>query len=169
MPLSGILSKVTGFLGSGKDFAESKITELLASRYPDLSDVMVVMDKIKARVKDDEVDALSPKEDDGKWRPALLTVALLVKLQKLNDHMEDPTAAVMSDNEAQSKLLLVFGAYWHICTQIGKGLRSFEHDSQGLFLFYVLYLWCPQNVWVLYILFLLWRGYVKISYDGCIS
>ena len=88
MPLSGILSKVTGCLSYGKDFAESKITELLASRYPDLSDVMVVMDKIKARVRDDTDGSAEEEEDDGKWRPALLTVALLAKLQKLNDHME---------------------------------------------------------------------------------
>ena len=67
-----------------------------------------------------------PETDDQKWRPALLTVALLIKLQKLREHMNDPSANIMSDMDNQEKLLQVFGAYWHMCTRIGKALRSFE-------------------------------------------
>ena len=91
---------------------------------------MGVIDKIKARVADDDVHLgdESVEEDDGKWRPALLTVALLVKLQNLLSEMDDSQDG--TDNEDQESLLQVFGSYWHVSVKIGEGLRGFTQDDE---------------------------------------
>jgi len=131
MGLTKMFGKLGSLLSTGLEYAESKVGSALSSRYPDLDAVMTVMNKIEDRVKNDDVrDSADPETDDQKWRPALLTVALLIKLQKLREHMNDPSANIMSDMENQEKLLQVFGAYWHMCTRIGKALRSFESDSE---------------------------------------
>ena len=89
---------------------------------------MAILDKIKARVADDDVHLGDESvQDDGKWRPTLLTVALLVKLQNLLSAMDDSQDG--TDNEDQESLLQVFGSYWHVSVKIGEGLRGFEQED----------------------------------------
>ena len=91
---------------------------------------MGVIDKIKARIADDDVNlGDESEEDDGKWRPTLLTVALLVKLQNLLSEMDDSQDG--TDNEDQESLLQVFGSYWHVSVKIGEGLRGFKQDDEA--------------------------------------
>ena len=119
-----VASGLQSTFNTAKEFAESKITSYLSKKYPDLQEVKVVLDKIKERVNDDNVD--NPVEVDNKWQPTLLTVALLCKLQKLTDHMEEVwlANAVIDEPENEENLLNVFGCYWHLCAKIGEGLRS---------------------------------------------
>ena len=62
------------------DFAESKVQDLLTKCYPDLQDILPVLASIKERVKDTPDGA--DTDSDNKWRPTLLTAALLFKMQK---------------------------------------------------------------------------------------
>ena len=69
--------------------------------------------------------------DDGRWRPILLTIGLLYKLQKIRESgacwYNAPDIFVNDDNH-EIELLSVFGFYWHLLLEVSKVLRSSEID-----------------------------------------
>ena len=137
--MDSMFNKIAAGLKNGVssvlDFTESKVLGFLHRRYPDLNDVMEILSTVKHRVQDDDVpDLAGASSPDDKWRPVLLTIALLCKLQKLNDHMEDSgwynsPQVIMDNPDEEEKMLDVFGCYWHTCVRIAKGLRSFDPNA----------------------------------------
>ena len=72
--------------------------------------------------------------DDGKWRPILLTIGLLYKLQKIQDSGEnwynDP-AVFVQDGDHEINLLSVFGFYWHLLVEVSGLIKSSDVDHSA--------------------------------------
>lgn len=72
--------------------------------------------------------------DDGKWRPILLTIGLLYKLQKIQDSGEnwynDP-AVFVQDGDHEVNLLAVFGFYWHLLVEVSGLIKSSDVDHSA--------------------------------------
>ena len=75
-------------------------------------------------IDEDEEESITNKEEscnivrfdesDGKWRPILLTVGLMYKLQKvLDDNWYDVPDIFIKDNSTKKNLIDTFAWYWH--------------------------------------------------------
>jgi hypothetical protein len=118
-------------LGKAVDFTQDKAMAALSKKYPDMAEVMGVLDRIKGDSDEEQIDG-PEAEDDGRWRPFLLTMGLLYKLQRIEDAGEDhwynhPDVFV-NDDTKESELMHVFGFYWHLCVLVAGVLRSTEID-----------------------------------------
>ena len=87
-----MFKKLTSCLSSGLtkalDYSQTQMLDTLSRRYPDIGEVLEVLERLQGKEAiegpSDEVD-----QDDGRWRPILLTVGLLYKLQKIQDSGEN--------------------------------------------------------------------------------
>ena len=121
-----MLKKLTNCVSLGfekiVDFSQNQMFELLSKRYPDINEVLEVLDRLKGKknhldtifllvcqkilltlllmnnkpcdifIKGDESAIDGPKEeivDDGRWRPMLLTIGLLYKLNRIHETDEN--------------------------------------------------------------------------------
>ena len=130
-----MFKKLTNCLSVGfekaVDFSQNQLTDSLSRKYPDIGEVLEVLERLKGQSaiehNEDEAD-----KSDGKWRPMLLTIGLLYKLQKIQDACEhnwynNPDIFV-NDTQQEDDVLNVFGFYWHLCVQVAEVLRSSDVD-----------------------------------------
>ncbi len=68
---------------------------------------------------DGEPDSANP---DGKWRPLLLTLGVLYKLQRIRDSngssWYNRDDIFVHDDEEEKRLLETFGYYWHFSVKV---------------------------------------------------
>ena len=68
------------------DFSQAQLLKALSKKYPDFNEVLEVLESIDGPPAN--VDEVESPEDDGRWRPMVLTIGLLYKLQKIEDSRE---------------------------------------------------------------------------------
>jgi len=61
--LAKVGSVLKSCVSASADFAGEQTMKLLKSQYPDINDVIVVLDQVKDRVKNDDVDPIG--NEDG--------------------------------------------------------------------------------------------------------
>lgn len=90
----------------------------------------------KATLKDDgETDDMSGttsvfKPDDGKWRPVLITLGLVYKLQKVSDdHWYDDQSVFMNDREKAQALVDLLGHLWCRSFEIASNIKGEELEE----------------------------------------
>ena len=64
-----------------EDISEGGLVGLIAAKYPDIDEVLETLDEMKAAFTATD----SGEEGDDKWRPMILTLGLLYKLQRIYD------------------------------------------------------------------------------------
>jgi len=127
---------VTTGLEKVTEFSQKQISDALLSRYPDINEVLEVLQRIKGEANEaiEGPDGEGDVVDDGRWRPILLTIGLLYKLQKIREAgpswYNAPDIFVNDDNH-EIELLSVFGFYWHLLLEVSKVLRSSEIDHSA--------------------------------------
>jgi len=137
-----MFKKFTSALSSGLDkvvdYSQAQILVALTKRYPDIGEVQELL----ALISNESNEAIEGPEgadeedvvDDGKWRPILLTVGLLYKLQKIQDSGEnwynDP-AVFVQDGDHEINLLAVFGFYWHLLVEVSGLIKSSDVDHSA--------------------------------------
>ena len=132
-----MLKKLTNCVSLGfekiVDFSQNQMFELLSKRYPDINEVLEVLDRLKG----DENAIDGPKEeivDDGRWRPMLLTIGLLYKLHRIQETDENcwynRPDVFLRDDDREKDYLHIFGFYWHLCVQVAEVLKSTEIDPE---------------------------------------
>ncbi len=137
--MSSFFSKMGSSLRSGLDSAMDYMggacNSLLSKKYPEIEEVLDTLTEMKATyVKSDDVDGDGEPdgEDDGKWRPMLLTLGLLYKLQRIQDSHADSwynhEDIFVTDDDVEKRLLNTFGFYWHTCMKVAGALRQ---DQEG--------------------------------------
>lgn len=78
------------------------------------------------------------KTDDGKWRPVVLTLGLLYKLQKVSDdHWYDDQSIFFQDPEKVSTVVELLAKYWWLSVKVAKNVRGsdkelYENIAKGL-------------------------------------
>jgi len=134
-----MFKKLTSCLSTGlskvADFSQTQMLDALSRRYPDIQEVLDVLEKITG-AQNEAIEGPSGETedvpDDGKWRPILLTMGLLYKLQKIHERGENSwynsADIFVHDDEKEKDLLEVFGFYWHLCIQVAQVLRSSDID-----------------------------------------
>lgn len=138
--LAKVGSVLKSCVSASADFAGEQTMKLLKSQYPDINDVIVVLDQVKDRVKNDDVDTIGNEDgasniDDGKWRPNVLIMAILYKYQLIQDHVEEggwfnSKDVFVKDADLQNRMLNVFGMYWHIIVKVSNALKSFQQNVE---------------------------------------
>ena len=72
-----MFSKLTQCLSTGvsnfTDFSQKQMLRVLAKKYPDFLEVLDVLEALDGPEKD-EVEGAAEVQDDGRWRPMLLTM-----------------------------------------------------------------------------------------------
>lgn len=122
-------------LGKAVDFSQNQAKDALSRRYPDINEVLEVLERLKgvdqAAIECTDSSASgSVQADDGRWRPIILTVGLLYKLQKIHEsgenHWYNAPDIFVHDDDHEMDLLRVFGFYWNLCIQVAQVIRSSE-------------------------------------------
>jgi len=134
-----MFKKLTSCLSTGLskvvDVSQTQIIDALSRRYPDIGEVLEVLERIKNE-SNEAIGGPSSVEteeavDDGRWRPILLTIGLLYKLQKIHDTGEswyNAPDVFVQDDDHEKNLLAVFGFYWHLLLEVSGVIRSSEID-----------------------------------------
>jgi len=112
------------------DLLGDSATSLLTKKYPDIEEVFDTLEAMKTRMRQrypEEVEERGEgNEDDGKWRPMLLTLSLLYKLQRIRDSHASSwynrDSIFVRDDELEARLMHTFGYYWHVLTKVKKNL-----------------------------------------------
>jgi len=99
------------------DALGDSIGDLVVKRYPDINEVVDTLDSMKSRVRERYPEAIDNDgngvADDGKWRPTLLTLALLYKLQRIRDGHEESwynrDSIFIRDDDLEKRLMHTFG------------------------------------------------------------
>ena len=81
--------------------------------------------------EEDEEEKVSSifKPEDGKYRPVLLTLGLLYKLQKVSDDdWYDDTGVFVQDHEKIKKAVELLAKYWWFSIGVAKSIRGDEKD-----------------------------------------
>lgn len=115
-------------IGKAYDLAENSVLANLSRRHPDIDEVFNVMDCIKQQT----LDLTDESEGDDKWRPMLLTLGILYKLQKVQTHWYYNQDLFVQDSDFEQKLLNICGYYWHQLVNVTKGLRNEGENSVQL-------------------------------------
>ena len=105
-----------------KDIMEY-LTKKLLTQYPDIGQVTSVISEIRSRDMEDTEDSGEASEGDDKYRPAILVLAILYKLQERNDEFFRSGGESLELGENKESLE-VLGHYWHLQHDIGKMLRQ---------------------------------------------
>lgn len=134
-----MFSKLTKCLSTGlsnfADFSQTQLLKALSKKYPDFNEVLEVLESIDGPPAN--VDEVESPEDDGRWRPMVLTIGLLYKLQKIEDsregHWYNCPDIFLRDDSKEAEMLHVFGFYWHLILKVAGVLRSSEadHSAEG--------------------------------------
>ncbi len=139
-----MFKKLTKVLSTGLekvvDYAQTQVVDTLSRRYPDIDEVLTVLEGLTGNQHLEAIEGPKDLEveqedhvDDGRWRPVLLTVGLLYKLQKLqNSSWYNNEDILVKDDEKEKCLLLVFGFYWQLILEVATVLRSSELDQTDL-------------------------------------
>jgi len=70
------------------------------------------------------------KPDDGKWRPVLITLGLVYKLQKVSDdHWYDNKDVFMQNREKSAALVDLLGHYWSRSFEIASNIKGEELEE----------------------------------------
>jgi len=137
-----MFKKLTSCLTTGLskvvDVSQTQIIDALSRRYPDIGEVLEVLERIKNE-SNEAIEGPSSVEteeavDDGRWRPILLTIGLLYKLQKIHDTGEswyNAPDVFVQDDDHEKNLLAVFGFYWHLLLEVSGVIRSSEIDHSA--------------------------------------
>ena len=99
------------------------MTKRLLTQYPDIGQVTSIISEIRSRDLEDTGDSGEATEGDDKYRPAILVLAILYKLQERNDEFFRNGGESL-EAEEHSQSLGVLGHYWHQQHDIGKMLRE---------------------------------------------
>lgn len=102
---------------------------VITKKYPDIDEVIDTLDEMKECYANSDTG----EEIDDKWRPMLLTVGLLYKLQRIQDSNAtswyNDENIFIHDTEIEEKLLHTFGFYWHYTMKVAEALRSVDNDE----------------------------------------
>ncbi|XP_023327069.1 uncharacterized protein LOC111700414 isoform X1 [Eurytemora carolleeae] len=127
---------------------ESCIISFLEKRYPGLGlrEIVRLLQLVSEKIeehshnlnieeKKDETDLkrneIEINQDDGKWRPVLLTLGLMYKLQQmLDDSWFDTDQVFVKEEEKRDKLINVFGFYWNYLFKISWVLATHEKSVE---------------------------------------
>ncbi len=111
-------------------------TGFLSKKYPDIDEVFELLSEMKQEyAQEDSTDGAGGEgnDEDDKWRPMLLNLGLLYKLQRIKDSdagsWYNRADIFVHDDEHEKKLMETFGFYWHLCTKVAMGLRSEADDA----------------------------------------
>jgi len=131
-----MFAKLTKCLSTGisnfADFSQTQLLRALSKKYPDFLEVLEVLESIDGPPQNEDEVESPDNQTDGRWRPMVLTIGLLYKLQKIEDSREghwynSPEIFVRNDDE-EAEMLNVFGFYWHLILKVAGVLRSAEAD-----------------------------------------
>ena len=130
--LKSLGNKVLDCISDGWDSISDSISGIVSKKYPDIDEVLETLNEMKEAYN--TVDAPCGYDyNDRKWRPMLLTLGLLYKLQRIHD--SDPKSwyneekIFVHNDEQELKLLQTFGFYWHFCMKIAESLRSINNKG----------------------------------------
>ncbi len=123
--MSGLFSKLKSGLDSAMGFMGKSMVSALSKKHPDIEEVLDTLSEMKAVYADADGDG-EPDEEvddgDGKWRPMMLTLGLLYKLQRIQDSHADSwyndDAIFVRDDGHERRLLDTFAFYWHNCMKV---------------------------------------------------
>ena len=103
------------------------LTKKVLSQYPDIGEVTSVYNELMKQKVTNTGDDLSDGDDqlvgDDKYRPLILLIAVLYKIQEKNDDFFKSGGRNI-DFEQNKKVLELFGYYWHQQHHLGKMLRE---------------------------------------------
>ena len=136
MPFKKLFDKVTSALSTTGDFLGDSFNSMLSKKYPDIDEVFETLremrqsyDSVDSSFVDENEDGKSDNDDD-KWRPLILSLGLLYKLQRIQDSHPgswyNRSDIFVHDDDEESRLLNVFGFYWHTMMKVAGALRTIE-------------------------------------------
>ncbi len=113
------------------DYVGGAFNSLVAKKYPEIEEVLDTLTEMKATyIRADDADGDGEPDgdgDDGKWRPMLLTLGLMYKLQRIQDSHADSwynrEDIFVRDDAVERRLMDTFGFYWHTCMKVAGALR----------------------------------------------
>eukprot|EP00092_Neocalanus_flemingeri_P020912 GFUD01022655.1.p1 GENE.GFUD01022655.1~~GFUD01022655.1.p1 ORF type:complete len:449 (+),score=115.12 GFUD01022655.1:272-1618(+) len=103
--------------------------------------LMIIWRKRMAKEKKPKDDDKLPeifKSDDGKWRPVVLTLGLVYKLQKItDDDWYDVESVFMQNKEKITTLVELLAKYWWYSMDVAKSIKGddeelYENLAKGL-------------------------------------
>ena len=100
------------------------LTKRLLTQYPDIGQVTSIISEIRSRDLEDTGDSGEASEGDDKYRPSILMLAILYKLQERNDEFFRTGGEPLLGCGENKESLEVLGHYWHLQHDIGKMLRE---------------------------------------------
>ena len=99
------------------------LTKRLLTQYPDIGQVTSIISEVRSRDLEDTVDSGEVREGDDKYRPGILLLAILYKLQEMNDEFFKTGGECLEYGDNKQSLE-VLGHYWHQQHDLGKMLRE---------------------------------------------
>jgi hypothetical protein len=126
-----MLKKLWGGVSDAVDSATDSVSGFLLKKYPDIDEVLDVITAMKLTCGGD--DGSDCDGGDKKWRPMLITLGLLYKLQRIHD--SSPSSwynnpeIFIHDDGVEERLMHVFGFYWHYCMKIASALRTIDNTE----------------------------------------
>ena len=99
------------------------LTKRLLTQYPDIGQVTSIISEVRSRDLEDTVDSGEVREGDDKYRPGILLLALLYKLQERNDEFFKTGGECLEYGDNKQSLE-VLGHYWLQQHDLGKMLRE---------------------------------------------
>jgi len=91
------------------------------------------IDEVDSTVENEETSYIQFDEKDRKWRPILLTVGLMYKLQKvLDDPWYDASNIFIKEESTKMNLVRTFAWYWHYLLKVAWALVLHTKCDQDL-------------------------------------
>ena len=149
-----------------KKKVQNTVISFLEKRYPGVREVVELLDKVRERVEKQYVEGVSEvdakrslssqtkvmiskedenqeemifKPEDKKWRPVLMTLGLMYKLQKVSDdHWYDDKQVFLQDEQKKTQVVELLARYWWYIMDLAKCLRGgsnkelYDNVAKGL-------------------------------------
>ena len=133
--MASLFRRMLSSIDSVKSKFEMSIYGSIIGKYPEIDQLMEIVALMRRKYNEqciaigiaDDVDGdgIIDEDEDDRYVPTALTVALIYKLQK-NDckRWYNVPEVRMNDPDRQERLLHTFGYYWHLLVNVSKCLRN---------------------------------------------